>query len=129
MELVVSGFPTGLSLVCIHRDGKGDDMTFGVFDHLDWGGGSLTDQRHASEASATCRTVCRCSSKSSASGQFQSSARRRRRHCPSYTQSKDTLQEIAIRETIVKSSRGKFLTLGDLRIGIRFEKVWDAFCG
>jgi hypothetical protein len=57
------------------------------------------------------------------------SARRRRRHCPSYAQSKDTLQELAIREAIMKSRRGKFLTLGDLGIGIRFEKVWDAFCG
>lgn len=39
------------------------------------------------------------------------------------------MQEFAIRETIMKSRRGKFLTLGDLRIGIRFEKVWDAFRG
>jgi len=35
VELVASGFPTGLSLMCIHRDGRGDDMKFGVFDHLD----------------------------------------------------------------------------------------------
>jgi hypothetical protein len=37
------------------------------------------------------------------------------------------LQEFTIRETIMKSRLGKFLALGDLGIGIRFEKVWDAF--
>ena len=117
--------------MCIHRDGKGDDMKFGAFDHLDRGGGNLADQHEdrlqviEPEIGWTSRLL---SSPNTSNGEHLS-ARGRRRHRPSYTQSKDTLQEFAIRQTIMKSRLGKFLTLGDLRIGIRFEKVWDPFRG
>src|SRR5262245_958728 len=49
--------------------------------------------------------------------------------CPTYSERQNAMQQVRIGKTVVPRCRRKFLALRDLRIGIRFEEIWNSVGG
>jgi hypothetical protein len=48
------------------------------------------------------------------------------RRCPTYSESKNAMQQVRVAEAVMPGRRRKFLALCDFGVGIRFKEIWNA---